>query len=154
MTKIWKRTNLTSETSLKAVSALGCLFLSGWSCKAAQKAILTKQEKQNADGKKNTFHQWNQPTKLMVLLAQNFCSSIFFHLHIKSMNKKLLHHQIQEPQKRRDCLKNNIKKAHKQKRKTYSKNVIPINERWFNKAATLSMSASNGTCWNGANLCD
>lgn len=58
------------------------------------------------------------------LLFQHFLPPIH-----KSMNKKLLHHQIQEPQKIRDCLKNNIKKAHIQKRKTYSKNVIPINER-------------------------
>lgn len=30
-------TKLTSETSLKAISAFGCLFLSGWSCKATEK---------------------------------------------------------------------------------------------------------------------
>lgn len=37
LTKTWESINLTSEISLNAISALGCLFLSGWSCRAVRK---------------------------------------------------------------------------------------------------------------------
>lgn len=90
---------LTSETSLKAISAFGCLFLSGWSCKATFRWKPKKKKKE----KFLIIHMWERkrewrfdrtiikplPTKFMVSFANGICSCIFFHLWEPNIKKRI-----------------------------------------------------------------
>ena len=142
--KICKGRAPTSDTSLKAISALGCLFLSGWSCKAAKRAFLTKYERiTDCKDYRNIYFNLKY-TEFVVLSPNNIYICIFFNLF--PPRNRILSNIHSNPEKMAS------NESRKTTQETYSKKTVPVDERRFNSLVRMLVRAGNGAWGNGDNF--